>query len=173
MDGKSIVVWMTGLSAAGKTTIAKELKEKLSQKNYEVKLLDGDDVRKLWPQIGFTKKDREQNIYRVSLLARHNAGEMKIVIVSLISPYKESRKKAQQLIEEQGHRFIEIYIKCPLETCKNRDPKGLYARAYKGEIKNFTGIDDPYEEPENPDMVVETDKMTTEECVKKIISALF
>jgi adenylylsulfate kinase len=166
---RGFVVWLTGLSGAGKTTIAHALAERLKSAGYKVEILDGDVVRQHFSKgLGFSKEDRIENIKRVAYVAHLLARNGVVVIVALISPYREGRNYARQLIGD----FVEVYVKCPLNVLIERDVKGLYAKALRGEIQNFTGISDPYEPPENPEVVVETDKETVDESVDKIWQAL-
>jgi adenylylsulfate kinase len=166
---RGFVVWLTGLSGAGKTTIAHALAERLKAAGYKVEILDGDVVRQHFSKgLGFSKEDRIENIKRVAYVAHLLARNGVVVIVALISPYREGRNYARQLIGD----FVEVYVKCPLNVLIERDVKGLYAKALRGEIQNFTGISDPYEPPENPEVVVETDKETVDESVDKIWQAL-
>lgn len=163
---EGLALWLTGLSGAGKTTISIALKERLQAMGYRVQRLDGDVVRqKLTSDLGFTKEDRDKNINRVTfvaeLLVRHGV----IVLCAFISPYLEERRYARDEIGQ----FVEIFVKCPLEVCESRDVKGLYAKARSGKIKHFTGIDDPYEEPEHAEVTVDTSKLTIEEETDKII----
>jgi adenylylsulfate kinase len=168
-DERGFVVWLTGLSGAGKTTIAHALAERLKSAGYKVEILDGDVVRQHFSKgLGFSKEDRIENIKRVAYVAHLLARNGVVVIVALISPYREGRNYARQLIGD----FVEVYVKCPLNVLIERDVKGLYAKALRGEIQNFTGISDPYEPPENPEVVVETDKETVDESVDKIWQAL-
>jgi adenylyl-sulfate kinase len=166
---KGFVVWLTGLPASGKTAIARGLKAEIRGRGMRVEVLDGDKVRrKLSPELGFSKEDRETHAKRVvyigELLSRNGIA----VIVALISPYRVIRKYAREQLE----RFIEVWVKCSLQTCIERDPKGLYKKALHGEITNFTGIQDPYEEPLNPEVIVDTEKETIEDGVKRILSKL-
>jgi adenylylsulfate kinase len=166
---RGFVVWLTGLSGAGKTTIAHALSERLREAGYKVEVLDGDVVRQHFSKgLGFSKEDRIENIRRVAYVAHLLARNGVVVITALISPYREGRDYARQLIGA----FVEVYVKCPLNVLIERDVKGLYAKALKGEIPNFTGISDPYEPPETPEVVVETDKETLQESVDKIWQAL-
>jgi len=166
---KGVTVWFTGLPCSGKSTLADKLAEILKQKGYKVERLDGDIVRKhLTSDLGFSKEDRDENIKRVTFVAKLLTRNGVIVLASFVSPYKERRRKTR---EEIGN-FIEVYVKCSLEECIKRDVKGMYKKALNGEIKNFTGIDDPYEEPENAEVVVETDKESIEECVNKILKKM-
>jgi adenylyl-sulfate kinase len=166
---EGFTIWLTGLSGAGKTTIALELEKELRTRSLRVERLDGDTVREgLTRDLGFSKEDRDKNIERVTfvakLLSRNGVG----VIASFISPYREARQK----VREEATNFIEVYVNAPLETCMERDVKGMYAKALAGQIKNFTGIDDPYEAPQNPEITVYTDRETVEECVARILSYL-
>jgi len=163
-------LWLTGLSGAGKTTIAQALvKELESQVNkYRVHHLDGDVVRKSFTSdLGFNKEDRDENIRRVSYVASYLSQE-NIAICTFISPYREARHK----VRERCNNFIEVYVKCPIEVCEDRDVKGLYKKARSGEIKEFTGISDPYEEPLSPDVVVETSRSSVQSCVYEIMAYL-
>jgi adenylylsulfate kinase len=163
------VIWLTGLPGSGKTTIAKALYPRLKELGFKVELLDGDIVRKeLSPELGFTKQDREIHARRVVYLSKILSRNGVISIVSLISPYREFRRYARTETN-MNNNFYEVYVKCSLETCIARDPKGLYKKALSGEIKDLTGLQDPYEEPENPEIIVDTEKQNLEECVNKII----
>ena len=164
------VIWLTGLPGSGKTTIAKALYPRLKELGFKVELLDGDIVRKeLSPELGFTKQDREINARRVVYLSKILSRNGIISIVSLISPYRDFRRYARSETN-MNNNFYEVYVKCSLETCIARDPKGLYKKALSGEIKDLTGLQDPYEEPRNPEIIVDTEKQTLEECVNKIIN---
>jgi len=163
------VIWLTGLPGSGKTTIAKALYPRLKELGFKVELLDGDIVRKeLSPELGFTKQDREIHARRVVYLSKILSRNGVISIVSLISPYREFRRYARSETN-MNNNFYEVYVKCSLETCIARDPKGLYKKALSGEIKDLTGLQDPYEEPDNPEIIVDTEKQTQEECVNVII----
>ncbi|MCD6263915.1 adenylyl-sulfate kinase [Candidatus Bathyarchaeota archaeon] len=173
MTDKGFVVWITGLPSSGKTTIARKLQEHMRKEGKRVELLDGDEVRRwLSPEAGFSREDRERHLRRVAyvskLLARNNVA----VLASFVSPYKNVREAARKTIEGEGLRFIEVYVKCSIEECMRRDIKGLYKKALKGEIGDMTGIQDPYEEPSNPEVIVDTEKEDPEECVKKILRKL-
>jgi len=169
---KGAVLWLTGLPSSGKTTIAKVLAENLRQKGYAVELLDGDWVRQtINPDAGFTKEQRRIHLIRVAWIARLLARNNVITICSFVSPYRDVRTEIRKIIEEEA-LFIEAYIKCSLEECMKRDSKGLYKKALAGEIKNFTGVDDPYEEPENPELILDTEHSTLEENVNKLINKL-
>ncbi len=168
---KSVILWFTGLSGSGKSTIAHALEEKLFQRKVHTYVLDGDNIRKgLNKDLGFSPEDRKENIRRLGEVAKLFVDAGILVIVSAISPYRSDRQFVRNLVEPG--EFVEIYVKCPLEICEARDPKGLYKKARKGIIKNFTGIDAPYEEPENPEIVIESDKESVEEAVNKIIRYL-
>jgi adenylylsulfate kinase len=166
---KGVTLWFTGLSGAGKTTITQALDQKLRQLDCGVDILDGDIVREnLTKGLGFSREDRDENIRRIafvaSLLTRHGV----IVLVSAISPYRSTRAEARQKIGN----FVEVFVNAPLATCEERDVKGLYKKARTGEIKQFTGISDPYEAPENPEVECRTDLETLDESVAKVLDYL-
>jgi adenylylsulfate kinase len=162
-------VWFTGLPSSGKSTIADALATELKKTRKNVERLDGDKTRALfWPELGFSKADRDENIRRVSALAALLTRGDIAVITSFISPYKEERKMAR----EQIGRFLEVYVRCPIPVCMQRDVKGMYQKAIKGEIKEFTGVSDPYEEPDSPDIILDSDKESLETCVQKVINLL-
>ena len=163
-----MVYWLTGLPASGKTALADRLYEYLKMKGLKVERLDGDALRTMFPETGFSREDRNRHVRRAGEYAAKFEKEGAIVVASLISPYRESRAYVRSLCSY----FIEVYVKASLETCERRDPKGLYKKARAGEIKNFTGIDDPYEVPESPDSVIPTDGLTLEqsfELLKKCV----
>jgi adenylylsulfate kinase len=163
------VIWLTGLPGSGKTTIAKALHPRLKELGFKVELLDGDIVRKeLSPELGFTKQDREIHARRVVYLSKLLSRNGIISIVCLISPYREFRRYARSETNINNN-FYEVYVKCSLETCIRRDPKGLYKKALSGEIKDLTGLQDPYEEPENPEIIVDTERQTLEDCLNVIL----
>jgi len=167
--GSQFVIWLTGLPGSGKTTIAKVLQPRLREIGMNAELLDGDVVRReLSPELGFTKQDREIHarrvVYLCKLLSRNNVAS----IVSLISPYREFRAYARKEIGT----FVEVYVKCSLETCIKRDPKGLYKKAMAGEIKDLTGLQDPYEAPLNPEILVDTEIESIDGVVDEIILKL-
>ena len=169
MTGIGYTIWFTGLSGAGKSTLAEILARRLKELNRNVEVLDGDIVRThLSKGLGFSREDRDTNIKRIafvcSLLTRNGV----VCISAAIAPYHEAREWARK---EIGN-FVEVYVKCPLEVCRQRDVKGLYKLVDEGKIKNFTGVDDPYEEPEHPELVIETDKETVEESVSRIFAKL-
>jgi adenylyl-sulfate kinase len=162
------VLWLTGLSGAGKSTIAAQLERELAGRGRHVYVLDGDRLRGgLCSDLGFSPEDRKENIRRIGELAKLFAAAGIICIVAVISPYRADRKRARKLIEKG--RFIEIYVNAPLEVCERRDPKGLYAKARKGEIAQFTGISSPYEPPEKPEIELHTNKLSITESVAKVL----
>ncbi|MCF7861788.1 adenylyl-sulfate kinase [Candidatus Woesearchaeota archaeon] len=166
---KGFVLWFTGLSGSGKSTIADRVKEELLKKNIPIEQLDGDEVREhLTRDLGFSKEDRDENIRRIAFVAKLLSRNKVGIIASFISPYEDIRKEVRDSVTN----FIEIYVNAPLEVCEARDVKGLYKKARAGEIKNFTGISDPYEEPKNPEIELKTDKSSIEECVKQVIHYL-
>lgn len=165
------VIWLTGLSGAGKSTIAQRLAKNLVNSNRSVHILDGDELRKgPCKDLGFSEADRKENIRRTAEMAKQFVNEGSFVIVALISPYKEDRQKARLLIGE--NHFIEVFIDTPLQICIERDPKGLYAKAAKGEIKNFTGLDAPYEMPIHPEVLLNTEYNSVDEVVEILIKYL-
>jgi adenylyl-sulfate kinase len=169
MEQKGFTLWFTGLSGSGKSAIADEIAKILVHRGLKVERLDGDIVRKsLTKDLGFTKEDRDKNIERVTFVAKLLSRNGVATIVSFISPYIEKRDNARK----ETTNFIEVFAKCPLEVLVERDVKGLYKKAMAGEIANFTGVSDPYEDPPNPEIVVETDKETPEESVKKVMQYL-
>lgn len=166
---RGFVVWFTGLPGSGKTTIANGVAEVLKSKGYRVEVLDGDWVRKTISQgLGFTRKEREQHLIGVAWVARLLARNGVVVLCSFVSPYRDVRERVRRIIEEEVP-FLEVYVKCSLRECIRRDPKGLYRRALMGEIKNMTGIDDPYEAPERPEVVVDTESSSVKECVETVL----
>ncbi|HRV92940.1 MAG TPA: sulfate adenylyltransferase subunit CysN [Anaerolineae bacterium] len=168
---KAAVLWFTGLSGSGKSTVAKKVEQFLFERGGRTMFLDGDNVRHgLNGDLGFSETDRQENIRRVAEVARLGFEHGNIVLCSFISPFQADRDFARSLLPEG--RFFEVFVKCDIEVCKRRDPKGLYARALKGEIKHFTGISSPYEEPVDPEIVFETDLHSTEEIVAQIMSIL-
>ena len=168
------IIWLTGLSGSGKTTIAKALMEDLSSKGIIIYNIDGDVMRSMFPALGFTKHDRERNLKRAASLIRLLAPYYDCIIASFISPYKKIRQTIKNIIIEDkpSDQFLTAYVKCSLAGCEKRDPKGLYKKARAGEIKRFTGISDPYEKPVKPDLVLDTEALTVEKCVKKIIKEM-
>ncbi len=172
MARRGFTIWLTGLSGAGKTTISLLLEEELRRRGLRAERLDGDVVRQsLCRDLGFSREDRERNLERVTFVAKLLTRHGVAVVTAFISPYREARERARREIEEEGG-FVEVYVRCPLDECARRDPKGLYARALRGEIPAFTGVSDPYEEPEKPDVVVDTSLQTPEESAAAIIGWL-
>ena len=170
-DHHSVVLWFTGLSGSGKSTLAHALEEKLFQKGCSTFVLDGDNVRHgLNSNLDFSEKGRTENIRRVSEVSKLMMESGLIVMTAFISPFNKDRNEARKLISSDD--FIEIYCKASLETCEARDVKGLYKRARAGEIKNYTGIDSPYEKPENPELVIDTDQQSLEESMSNILDFL-
>lgn len=166
---KGVTVWFTGLPCCGKTTIADKVASILKDQGRKVERLDGDIVRKsLTSDLGFSKEDRDENIKRVTFVAKLLTRNNVIVLATFVSPYIERREKTRK---EIGN-FIEVYVKCPIKVCIDRDVKGMYEKALKGEIKGFTGIDDPYEEPLNPELVLNTDIETVAESVEKVLEKM-
>lgn len=166
---RGAVLWFTGLSGSGKTTIAHEVEEKLLEAGVPVEILDGDVVREnLSKGLGFSKEDRDTNIRRIAFVAHLLQRNGVFVITAAISPYKAVRDEARSMIKD----FVEIYADASLEVCEARDTKGLYAKARAGEIKGFTGIDDPYEAPDNAEVVCDTEKEDVSESAQKVIDKL-
>jgi len=168
---QSVVLWFTGLSGSGKSTLAHVLEEKLFKKGCKTFVLDGDNVRHgLNSNLDFSDDDRKENIRRIGEVAKLMLESGLIVMTAFISPFREDRVAVRNLISNND--FIEIYCKASLKTCEARDVKGLYKRARAGEIKNYTGIDSPYEAPDNPELIIDTDKETLDESVSRIYSSL-
>jgi adenylyl-sulfate kinase len=169
-NDKGFTLWFTGLSGAGKTTISKLVEEQLRSRGSKLEILDGDVVREnLSKGLGFSKEDRDTNIRRIAFVADLLSRNGVPVITAAISPYRELRDEARDLM---GDRFIEVFVKASVEVCADRDPKGLYEKAFAGEIKEFTGVSDPYEEPLDPELTLETENETPEESAGKIIALL-
>jgi adenylylsulfate kinase len=169
--GKGLVIWLTGLSGAGKTTLAQFLARELGERGLAVETLDGDEVREnLSRGLGFSKQDRDANVRRIGFVARLLARNGVVVLGAAISPYRQSRDDVRHSVEREGVRFLEVWIRCPLETLIKRDVKGLYARALAGEIEQFTGISDPYEEPLTPEIIVDSSIETVSESAGRILS---
>lgn len=165
------ILWFTGLSGAGKSTVANALEQALHQRGYHTYLLDGDNVRHgLNKNLGFSAEDREENIRRIGEVAKLFVDAGVIVLTAFISPYRRDRDQVRAIVGEG--EFVEVFVDTPIDVCESRDPKGLYKKARAGEIKNFTGIDDPYEAPENPEITLRTDQSSIEESVVQIIATL-
>lgn len=170
-NNEGLVVWLTGLSGAGKTTLARSLSAQLKAAGIRVETLDGDEVREnLSRGLGFSQEDRDTNIRRIGFVARLLARNRVVVLGAAISPYQQSRDDVKRSVEADGVRFLEVYVRCPLNTLIERDAKGLYARALAGEVEHFTGISDPYEEPLAPDITVDSSVETVEESTARILS---
>jgi len=166
----SPVIWFTGLSGSGKSTLANALEYRLFELGYKTYVLDGDNVRiGLNKDLGFSNEDRKENIRRISEVANLFSDSGTLTLTAFISPFIEDRDIARNII---GENFIEVWVKANLEICEERDPKGLYKKARAGEIKNFTGIDSPYESPMNPELIIETDKLDIEQSIDSIIDYL-
>ncbi len=168
---KGVLVWFTGLPSSGKSTVSREVEKQLYEMGKLVYVLDGDNIRHgLNANLGFSPEDRKENIRRISEVAKLFADAGVITLTAFISPYRADREKARKLLKDG--EFIEVYVKCPVNVCVERDPKGMYKKAINGEIKEFTGISAPYEEPENPEIILETDKESIEESARKVINYL-
>jgi adenylylsulfate kinase len=166
------VLWFTGLSGAGKTTISNIVEPELERRGLVVDHLDGDIVRThLSKGLGFSKEDRDVNIARIAWVASRVARAGAAVIVSAISPYEEARRYARELVE-QNARFVEVHVATPIEECARRDPKGLYAKAFSGELRDFTGVSAPYEAPEHPEIRLETTNASPAECAELVLEHL-
>ncbi|PNR97048.1 adenylyl-sulfate kinase [Petrotoga sp. 9PWA.NaAc.5.4] len=168
---KGVILWLTGLSGSGKSTIAHELEYRLLNMGHLAYVLDGDNIRHgLNGDLGFSPQDREENIRRIGEVAKLFADLGIIAITAFISPYKKDRQRVRSLVKED--EFVEIYVKCSIDVLKQRDTKGMYEKALRGEIKEFTGVSAPYEEPENPELVLNTEKESVEESVNKVLEYL-
>ncbi len=164
---RSCVLWLTGLSGSGKSTIAAALERRLFEEGYFAQVLDGDNIRSgINANLGFSPEDRRENIRRIAEVAKLYVNSGLIAICSFISPVRAIRQMAREIIGEED--FLEVFVKAPLEVCEERDVKGLYARARRGEIRQFTGIDAPYEEPHQPFLTLETDKQSIEDSVEAL-----
>ena len=170
LSQKSKLLWFTGLSGSGKSTIANALDTRLNEKGKATYLLDGDNIRLgINSDLGFSTDDRNENIRRISEIGKLFVDSGLITIACFISPLKANREMARKSI---GDDFIEVFVDCPLEECEKRDPKNLYKKARLGKIKEFTGISSPYEKPENPEIIVNTQEQTVDQCVDKILAYL-
>ncbi|WP_077623386.1 adenylyl-sulfate kinase [Sediminibacillus massiliensis] len=168
---KSMVIWFTGLSGSGKSTVSVELEKELYNRNIHSYRLDGDNVRHgLNKNLGFSPEDRAENIRRIGEVAKLMVDAGQVTLTAFISPYQEDRDQVRDLMDDG--EFIEVYVKCSVDECEKRDPKGLYKKARAGEIKGFTGIDAPYEAPEKPEITIETDQQSLEDSVQVIIDYL-
>lgn len=168
---RSAILWFTGLSGSGKSTLACAVEEELFKKGIRTYVLDGDAVRKgLNRDLAFSAEDREENIRRIGEVAKLFVDAGVVVLTAFISPYRKDRAIVRSLVGME--EFVEIYVKCPIAICQQRDTKGLYGKARLGMIKQLTGIDDPYEEPERPEIIIETDKVSVEQSIEEIITFL-
>jgi bifunctional enzyme CysN/CysC len=165
------VVWLTGLSGSGKSTIANRLEARLHDLHRHTYILDGDNVRHgLTRDLGFTEADRVENVRRIAEVAKLFVDAGLVVLVSLISPFRDERRMAREMMEEG--EFVEIFVDCPIEVCEQRDPKGLYRKARAGQIRNFTGVDSAYEPPDDPDIVLKTGERSVDEVADQVIDYL-
>lgn len=165
----SFTLWFTGLSGAGKSTVAQLVRDELHRRNIATELLDGDEVRRhLSKGLGFTREDRDTNIQRIAFVAKLLNRHGVVAIAAAISPYRDTR----EMVRQQIGNFVEVYVKCPLFVCAARDVKGLYQKALTGKISHFTGVSDPYEEPLRPELVLQTDQETPVESCAKVIALL-
>ncbi len=174
---RGAVVWLTGLSGAGKTTLAGELERALFDRHIATFVLDGDNIRRgLSADLGFSAGDRRENIRRIAEVARLFADAGLVVVTAFISPYADDRERARQVargpVPAEGVDFLEVYIDAPLSVCEARDPKGLYKKARDGQIAHFTGVTDPYEPPAHPDVVLHTDRDGIQACVDQVLARL-
>lgn len=168
---KSVVIWFTGLSGSGKSTISVALEKVLFEQNITSYRLDGDNIRHgLNQNLGFSPEDRKENIRRIGEVGKLMVDAGVVTMTAFISPYEEDRNTVREILEDG--EFIEVFTKCSLDECESRDPKGLYKKARSGEIKEFTGINAPYEEPSNPEIVIDTENESVEESVEKIVAYL-
>jgi len=168
---KSCLLWFTGLSGSGKSTIAHALDRRLHLLRVHSYVLDGDNVRHgLNKDLGLSPEDRKENIRRIGEVSRLFIDAGLIVLAAFISPYSEDRKRVRELLKKG--QFLEVYVRCSIEECENRDPKGLYSKAKAGKIEGFTGIDAPYEEPVNPELILDTDRLSINECTESVLKYL-
>ena len=169
-DAPGFVVWIEGLPCSGKSTLARTVSDRLRAAGRRVQILDGDEVRRMFsPELGFSRKDREVHARRVSYVARMLADQGAAVLVAMITPYETSRQAARAEVPE---RFIEVWLKCSVEVCRQRDTKGLYAKAARGDLRKMTGMDDPFEEPLNPDLMVDTERLNVAQSTDRILQFL-
>ena len=162
------VLWFTGLSGSGKSTIAIRVHRELERRGVEVEYIDGDALREVFPATGFTREEREEHLRRTGYMASRLAAHGITVVASFVSPYRASREFIRRLCPG----FLEIFVATPLDECERRDVKGLYARARRGEIRNFTGIDDPYEPPDHPELTLDTRALSVDQCVDRVLDRL-
>jgi len=168
----AFTLWFIGLPASGKSTLAKRVENMLREDGIEVENLDGDGLRKnLHPDLGFSREDRMTNNRRTAFICRLLNRNGIATIVAMITPFRESQQQIRKIIEPKG-KVILVYVKCPAEVCADRDPKGLYERAKEGKIENFTGVNHPFQEPIDPDIIVDTERNSPEKCVEEILDQL-
>jgi len=171
LNQKGVTIWLTGLSGSGKSTIAVELEHALIENSHQAYILDGDNIRHgLNKNLGFSPEDRTENIRRIGEVAKLFTDAGIITITAFISPYREDRDAVRRLLSDG--EFIEVYVECPLDVCEERDTKGLYKKARAGEVKDFTGISAPYEEPLNPELTIDSSKLTVEESTRAVLNYL-
>ena len=171
LNQKGVTIWLTGLSGSGKSTIAVELEHALIENRHQAYILDGDNIRHgLNKNLGFSPEDRTENIRQIGEVAKLFTDAGIITITAFISPYREDRDAVRRLLSDG--EFIEVYVKCPLDVCEERDTKGLYKKARAGEVKDFTGISAPYEEPLNPELTIDSSKLTVEESTRAVLNYL-
>jgi adenylylsulfate kinase len=168
-EEKGVVIWLTGLSGSGKTTTGRILVDEFIRRNIRAELLDGDELRQtISSELGFSKEDRETHAKRVAYLSNLLSRNGVVSVVALISPYRTFRKYARELVGD----FVEVWVQCSIDTCRRRDPKGLYKRAEQGKVNNMTGLQAPYEPPLNPEVIIDTESMSPQQCTSAIISFL-
>ena len=171
LNQKGVTIWLTGLSGSGKSTIAVELEHALTENKHQAYILDGDNIRHgLNKNLSFSPEDRTENIRRISEVAKLFTDANIITIAAFVSPYREDRDNVRKLLDHG--EFIEVYVKCSLEVCEERDTKGLYKKARAGEVKDFTGISAPYEEPRTPELTIDSSKLSVEESTRTILNYL-
>lgn len=167
----SFVIWFTGLSGSGKSTVANAVAARLFEEDIKNYVLDGDNIRHgLNKDLGFSEEDRKENIRRIGEVSKLFVDSGQAVLTAFISPFQADRQVVRDLLEKD--EFVEVYVKCPIDECERRDPKGLYVKARQGMIRDFTGINSPYEEPVHPELVVETNRYSIKECVDQVIAYL-
>ncbi|WP_257009152.1 adenylyl-sulfate kinase [Bacillus sp. 7884-1] len=168
---KSFILWFTGLSGSGKSTLANEIAKRLFDRKIRNYILDGDNIRfGLNKDLGFSKEDRQENIRRIGEVSKLFVDSGQVVLAAFISPFQRDRDQVRQLVEK--NEFIEVFVNCPLDVCEKRDPKGLYQKLREGKIKEFSGVDSVYEEPVNPELIIDTNKYSIQECVALVIKYL-